>query len=133
MIYSDNAKTFKKAQELFAGKIITWKFITERAAWWGGMWERPVRSVKLCLKIILGKAFLNYEELQTFLTEAEAVLNSRPLTYVHVDSGDPSPLTPALILTGQYLTMVPAQPNLAPCELNADRLQLSKRLSTGKG
>ena len=65
VIYSDNAKTFMKAkkdlkllwslmngkeiQDLFADKRISWKYIVERAAWWGGMWERMVRSVKTCL------------------------------------------------------------------------------------
>lgn len=52
VIYSDNAKTFKRADkdlrelwksirgseltEFFTNKGITWKFIAERAAWWGG-------------------------------------------------------------------------------------------------
>ncbi|XP_062419395.1 uncharacterized protein LOC134132166 [Pungitius pungitius] len=54
IIYSDNAKTFKRADkdlkelwqnikgskltEFFTEKGITWKFIAERAAWWGGFW-----------------------------------------------------------------------------------------------
>lgn len=101
MIYSDNVKTFKKAadelqplwktlnrgqlQEFSSEKRIQWKFIVVRAAWWGGMWERMVRSVKMCLKKVLGKAFLRFEELQTFLMEVEAVINYRPLTYLESD------------------------------------------------
>lgn len=62
VIYSDNAKTFKKAerdliflwtlmngkklQELFADKRISSKYIVERAASWGGMWERSVRPIR---------------------------------------------------------------------------------------
>ncbi len=122
MIYSDNAKTFKKVadelqtlwktlnrgqlQEFFSEKRIQWKFIVERAAWWGGMWERMVRSVKMCLKKILGKAFLRFEELQTFLIEVEAVIDSRPLTYLDSDE-NLAPLTPAHFLTGERLTVLP--------------------------
>ena len=123
IMYSDNAGTFKKASEelkalwnalkrkelkdFFSGKRIEWKFIVEKAAWWGGMWERMVRSVKMCLKKTLGKAMLGYEELQTLLVEVEAVVNSRPLTYVHTDHQDPSPLTPAHFLIGERLTALP--------------------------
>lgn len=59
-------KTFKRADQdlkelwmsfkiseltdFFSLRFITWKFIVERAAWWGGFLERLVRSVKNCLK-----------------------------------------------------------------------------------
>ena len=123
VIYSDNAKTFKRADQdlkelwksfkepeltaFFTEKGISWKFIAERAAWWGGFWERLVRSVKTCLKTVLGKASLNFEELTTTLTEVEAVLNSRPLSYVHNDADEPTPLTPAHFLVGKRLTSLP--------------------------
>lgn len=106
IVYSDNAKTFKRAdkdlqeiwkvlkgpetQELFGAHGITWKFIVERAAWWGGFWERMVRSVKTALKKGLGRAFLSYEELETILIEVEAILNSRPLTFVYNDCNEPA-------------------------------------------
>lgn len=108
-IYSENAKTFKRAhkeldafdsssrelQEFLATKQISWKFIEERAAWWGGMWERLVRSVKTCLHKVIGKSSLSYEELETILTEVEAVVNSRPITFTHTSSEYPAPLSPA--------------------------------------
>lgn len=119
VIYSDNAKTFKRADQnlkelwksfkiseltdFFSSRFITWKFIEERAAWWGGFWERLVRSVKNCLKKILGKASLNFEEMTTILTEVEAVLNSRPLSYIHSDADEPQPLTPSYFLIGKRL------------------------------
>ena len=97
-IISDNAKIFKAgAQELqtmknqvlkpneskqfIADHNITWKFITERAPWWGGFYERFVGLVKKFLKKTIGKAYLNMIELNTILIEVEAVLNCRPLTY----------------------------------------------------
>ena len=66
-IISDNAKTFKagsqelttlKSQILNAAEIqrflahhrIKWQFITERAPWWGGFYERLIRLVKRRLK-----------------------------------------------------------------------------------
>ena len=63
IVLSDNVKTFKRASEeimkiiqakrvqtYFTNKGITWRFSVKRAPWWGGMWERLVRSVKNCLK-----------------------------------------------------------------------------------
>lgn len=124
VIYSDNARTFKRAeqdlkymwtlmkgkemQELFTEKRISWRYIVERAAWWGGMWERLVRSIKMCLRKVLGRSCLEHEELQTLICEVEAVINSRPLTYLHTESSEPSPLTPAHILTGQRITTLPS-------------------------
>ncbi|XP_056094778.1 uncharacterized protein LOC130073406 [Rhinichthys klamathensis goyatoka] len=126
VIYSDNAKTFKRANqdlselwkaikdpqilEYFSGKGITWRFIVERAAWWGGFWERLVRSVKTSLRKVLGKASLTFEEMSTLLAEVEATLNSRPLTFVHNEIDEPQPLTPAHFLVGERLTSLPPKP-----------------------
>lgn len=144
VIYSDNAKTFKRAdqdlkelwqrikdpqlREFFSEKGITWRFIAERAAWWGGFWERLVRSVKIILRKVLGKAKLHFEELCTMLTEAEAIINSRPLTYVSNDVDQPEPLTPAHFLVGQRLTCLP--PKSFPAEINhptANKEEMTKR------
>jgi len=40
----------------------------EKAPWWGGFWERLVRSVKRSLKKTMGKSKISYEELCTILT-----------------------------------------------------------------
>ncbi|GFW84207.1 integrase catalytic domain-containing protein [Trichonephila clavipes] len=48
-----------------------------------------------------GKAILTYEELLTVLCDCEAVVNSRPLTYVSEDPNDLIPLTPSLFLNGE--------------------------------
>ena len=55
------------------------------------------------------------------------MVNSRPLTYLHTDSSEPSPLTPAHFLTGQRLTTLPSYP-VHDCSLNgANAIQLNKR------
>ena len=53
-----------------------WVFNIPKAPWWGGIFERMVRSTKRCLRKIVGQAKLSYDELLTALTEVEIVLNS---------------------------------------------------------
>eukprot|EP00063_Salmo_salar_P005820 XP_013980655.1 PREDICTED: uncharacterized protein LOC106561338 [Salmo salar] len=126
VIYSDNAKTFMRADQdlkelwkaieepqllaFYSERGITWRFIAERAAWWGGFWERLVRSVKTCLRKVLGRASFNFEEMCTVLAEVEAILNSRPLTFVHNEVDEPQPLTPAHFLVGKRITSLPPKP-----------------------
>lgn len=123
VIYSDNAKTFKRAQteiehlwkmmtdptvlNFYGSKGIKFKYIVERAAWWGGFWERMVKMTKIALRKVLGKALLSLEELQTVVVEIEAVINSRPLTYIFDSPSEPSPLTPSHFLVGKRLTSIP--------------------------
>ena len=59
-----------------------WCFNLEKAPWWGGVFERMIKSAKGCLKKSVGCARLTYDELLTVLAEAEMILNSRPLSYV---------------------------------------------------
>ncbi|XP_035234142.1 uncharacterized protein LOC118205971, partial [Stegodyphus dumicola] len=77
---------------------ITWKFIPPTAAWWGGWWERLIRTTKNLIVRVLGQAAVNYEELLTVICDVEAVINCRPLTYVSNDSEDLLPLTPSMFL-----------------------------------
>ncbi|XP_035214828.1 uncharacterized protein LOC118188503 [Stegodyphus dumicola] len=123
IVYTDNAKTFKRAkkelellnevmksnkvQDEFSKQGIKWKFIVERAAWWGGFWERMVQSLKALLKRILGKSSLTFRELETVITEVEAILNSRPLTFTYSDLGEPESLTPGHFLIGRRLLSLP--------------------------
>ena len=110
MIISDNGRTFKgRALRRFnAAKGIRWRFNLARAPWWGGMFERMVRSTKRCLKKAVGSRRLTYEELNTVLVEIEAVLNSRPLTYIYEDDVE-VPLTPSHLFCGRRLLDKPEQ------------------------
>ena len=102
-IISDNAKQFKLArkvlskahqealfsdevQEYMAGRGIQWTLIVELAPWMGGFYERLVGLTKRVLRKTLGTSCLTLIQLSTILTEAEAVVNSRPLVYVGDDN-----------------------------------------------
>ncbi|GFY74031.1 integrase catalytic domain-containing protein [Trichonephila inaurata madagascariensis] len=89
-------------KNFIAKERIIWKNIIERSPWWGGFYERLVRSVKESLLKILGKALLSFEKMRTILTEIEAVLNLRPLSYVYEENNEPRPLTPMhFLICGQ--------------------------------
>ena len=94
---SDNAKTFTASarevkkimqapdiQQYVTNKQTEWEFIIKKAPWWGGFWERLVRSIKNCLKKTIGPSKLTFEALRTLLTEIEVVLNNRSLTYIMI-------------------------------------------------
>ena len=139
LLLSDNAKTFKAAckeirrlchaEELWrylADKRISWRFIVEKALWWGGFWERLVRSIKRPLKKVIGRTSLSFDELQTLVVEIECLLNARPITYVYDDTEAISfPLTPSHLIYGRRIT---ASPNTQHYEVVSTHKSLTKRL-----
>ena len=76
----------------------------------GGVWDRQIRSVRNVLATLLqtNGSQLNEEALSIFMCEAEAIVNSRPLT---IDSlNDPAslnPLTPNHLLTMKTKVLLP--------------------------
>lgn len=67
--------------------------------------------MKYHLKRIIGDNFLTYEEMNTLLTQIEAVLNSRPLSSLSDDPEDLNALTPGHFLRGSSLTTI-SEPSL---------------------
>ena len=65
-----------------------------------------VRSVKRCLRKIIGRASLSLDELLTAVIEVEAVVNSRPLTYLSSDDLA-EPITPSHLLNGRRIMNLP--------------------------
>ena len=116
---SDNGKAFQVAartlkdmtsQSEFTRHLaevgIEWTFNLEKAPWWGGLFERLVKLVKRCLRKIVGQAKFSFDELNTALVEVEAIVNSRPLTYISSDDVE-EPLTPSHLLVGRRLLSLP--------------------------
>ena len=104
-IISDNAKTFQQASEHLKTENVNWEFITPRAPWKGGFYERIMKHIKEPLKKVIGKAILNEVELQTILVQVEALINERPLTAIH--SGDDCQIiTPSQLINGRCLAHV---------------------------
>lgn len=135
-VYSDNAQSFHSCarafkaaasalQEYATGLNVHWKFIVERAPWWGGWWERLIRSTKDVLKRYLGRSSLTAEALSTTLCEVEAVINSRPLTYVEDHPDEGVPLTPSHFLTGRRALCMPQE--LAVTETSSTPADLQRR------
>ena len=137
-VLTDNAKTFKSASKevrmigeskevnrYFANRRIAWEFITEKAPWHGGFWERMVRSVKRCLKKAIGRASLSFGELRTLLVEIETTLNNRPLTFVYDDEqGISYALTPSHLIYGRQIS---STPNDKHYEIVSTNQSLTKR------
>ena len=110
---SDNAQTFAcvsrhlrvlradpKVCDALAMRGVEWQFSAALAPWWGGFWERMVRTVKDLFRKANGKAVLNYDQFHTALTDVQAVINSRPLVYVGEDDDEQHPLTPFNLMYG---------------------------------
>ena len=103
LIISDNGKTFKdsRLKAYCTRENIEWRYNVERAPWWGGFFERLVRSLKRCLKKCFRTVRMTYEEFNTALVEVEGVLNSRPLTYTYDELSEP--LTPSHLIMGRRI------------------------------
>ncbi|KRZ81359.1 hypothetical protein T08_3709, partial [Trichinella sp. T8] len=121
VIQSDNFRSFKladkfirclfrdsdweKLQRKLNEERIRWKFITPRALWCGGYWQRLIQCEYR--KTIRG-ALLKYDELHTVLCEIEARINDRPLVFMGDDIAGEAALTPAHFLIGRELSRLPS-------------------------
>ena len=143
VIYSDNAKTFERADkdlqfylELMQDKAfqsfltehsIQWKYILECSPWWGGFYERLMKTIKKPLKKILGKSRMDVDEMSTLLKEVEAQVNSRPLCTPSDEPSEQNYLTPASFLIGRPTMNMPLKPRLTT-KLRFPQRELNKLL-----
>ena len=77
-------------------------YILEKSPWWGGFYKSIIGITKSCLKKVMGKALLTFEELRTIIAEIENALNSRPLTYIDEDP-DNNIITPNHLIYGRNI------------------------------
>ncbi|XP_074653624.1 uncharacterized protein LOC141907780 [Tubulanus polymorphus] len=97
-----------KIHECLMQKGTQWIFNPPSASHWGGVWARCIRSIRKILNVTLRQQILNDEGLRTFICEAEAIMNSRPLTPVSDDPNDLHALTP------NHLLLLRSGPGLPP-------------------
>ena len=85
----------------------------------GGVWERMIRSVRSILTSLIDEhgSRLNDEALHTFLTEVEAVVNSRPIAVETLSDPDIEPLTPNHLLTMKMKVVMPPPGNFIKADL----------------
>ena len=122
---SDNGKTFKAAAKALPD--LKWIFNVPKAPWWGGVFERLIRSTKRCLRKIVGRAKFSHDELLTVITEIEMVINSRPLSYMSASDLE-EPLTPSHLIVGRRLMDLPNDVgNDSDVEFDVDSSALTRR------
>ncbi|XP_055922260.1 uncharacterized protein LOC129953275 [Eupeodes corollae] len=112
-IYTDNGTNFKATEKILCDEYkninystvaskydgLRWKFNPPAAPHMGGAWERLVRSIKTILYSMAPRNF-NDETLRCALWEVEFLINSRPLTFVSLESCDDEAITPNHLLLG---------------------------------
>ncbi|XP_055584746.1 uncharacterized protein LOC129737610 [Uranotaenia lowii] len=124
-VFSDRGTNFVGADKILKSQIrqitetnaltftntrTTWHFNPPAAPHMGGAWERMVRSVKEDMKVIADcQIHPNDETLETFILEAEAIVNARPLTYVPLENADQEAITPNhFLLRGSECIKLPS-------------------------
>ena len=83
LVVSDNATTFAAAARQmtswYGPQAPKWNHIAPRAPWWGGLYERHIKSVKASLKKSIGRCRLTSKEIEAILIDIEGIINQRPL------------------------------------------------------
>lgn len=78
------------------------------APWWGRFWERLKRTEKDMLINEVRRTLIEYDLLDTFLTEIVSVINERPLAYVGDE--DVAPFTANHLQHGRRISTPSMEP-----------------------
>ena len=110
----------QRIQTYLADKQCDFLFNPPSASHAGGIWERQIRTIRSILDAILLEysAKLDDASLRTFMLEAMAIVNSRPLTVTSLN--DPTaiePLTPNHILQMKSTRALPPPGRFEPTDL----------------
>ena len=91
-----------------AAKQVNFKFNCPSAPSMGGLWEGNIRIAKNHLYRQISSTKLTYEELETVFVRIEAIMNSRPLTYLTATPDDGTDyLSPGHFLIGRPILSFP--------------------------
>lgn len=110
-----------KIEDSLLQRGIKWMFNPPAASHHGGVWERLIRSIRKILNAKLRTQNLDEESLQTFLCEAEAIVNGRPITTPSSDPNDLEALTP------NHLLLLRSKPSLPPGLFQTEDLYARRR------
>ncbi|KAG7295038.1 hypothetical protein JYU34_022507 [Plutella xylostella] len=116
-------------EKRLARDSITWLFNAPSSPNHGGLFEAAVKSAKTHARRVLGETRLTFEELTTFFTKVEAVMNSRPLCPLSTDPTDLEVLTPGHFLIGQPLVALPEYDYTDTKESRLSRFQHVQKMS----
>ena len=105
----------QKIEKSTVSHDLKWNFNPPAAPHHGGVFEIMIKAAKRAVYAILGNADVTDEELMSAFIGAEALLNSRPLTYQSASPNDITPLTPSHFLCGELGRRA------APVPTNEDR------------
>lgn len=87
-----------KIVDCLTERSIKWVFNPPSASHRGGIWERMIRTTRKILNSVAWRQSLDEELLWTYLTEAERIINDRPLTMILEGTGENKPLRPSDLL-----------------------------------
>ena len=106
LIISDNCSQFmsNETQSFVNTRGIKRQFNLPSAPWCGGMLERMIRSMKRCLKKLLGRSRVDYEQLHKVLAEIKTIINNRPLTFLYDEPAEKE-LTLNHLLFGRKISL----------------------------
>jgi len=106
-VNTDSVKDFLLTQDC---DLIEFKMNVTSASHIGGIWKRPFRTVRSVLSGLLEDHAqqLDDESLRTLFTEAENIVNSRPLTTDNLSDPEArQPITPNHLLTLKTKVVLP--------------------------
>jgi hypothetical protein len=88
---------------------IEFRMNVPHASHMGGFWERQIRTVRNVLTVLLDNhgTIVDDESLRTFVLEAEAIVNSRPLTTENPDHLEPLTLNHLLTMKSKVILPPP--------------------------
>ncbi len=103
-----------------------WESNPPHASHFGGAWERQIGTIRRVLDAMLlniGRSQLDHELLVTLMAEVTGIVNNRPITAIPSDVDQPTPLTPATLLTMKKRPLVAPPGNFTRPDLYARQYQ----------